>query len=49
MFGIYIQQNSSEVGWGLKCPKIGLRYTHRSNQAFVCQLRGNLIKRIFFN
>lgn len=46
MLGIYIQKNllnSSEVGWAKKCPKTGLRYTHRSNQVFVCQLRGNVI------
>lgn len=33
MLGIYIQKNllnSSEVGWAKKCPKTGLRYTHRS-------------------
>ena len=38
MFGIYIQKNllnSSEVGWAKKCPKTGLRYTHRSNQVFA--------------
>lgn len=36
MFSIYFWQNYLEEGWAHKCPKIGLRYAHRSNQVFVC-------------
>lgn len=42
MVSIYFQQNSSEEGWVQKGPKIGLRYTHRSNQVFSCWLKDNL-------